>query len=391
MVANLELRYDPLSPETLLNPYPIYTQLRENAPVYWHEGMKSWVLTRHADCMEVLRNYELFARDQRRVGKEVPDVRHNVQSLDPPENAPLRSLLMKAFNSQDVEHIRRRVRKLVQGIFEKLETQNEFDWMKEVSAPLALTMTAELLGVEEPDLDTYVEISQAIAHQMDSGLRPEYAEPGNQARKELYELVDAWFAMKGKPGIVSEIRTNRDKAQVPEHYVRNTTGTMFNASFGTLYAAFGNVTLTLLEHPEVLDSMRVETLLDSAADELIRFDGPAQGTSRIATQTTQVGNTLIQAGDIVITLFAAANRDPEVFSDPDNIILDRSPNPHLGFGWGPHICLGATFGKIAVHELTRSLLAFPQRLQLVGTPTRRPTATVRCIDVLPVSFKPVNN
>lgn len=381
------LHYDPLATETLLNPYPIYKQLREKAPVFWHEGMKSWVLTRYADCREVLRDYEIFARDERRLGKEIPDVSHNVQSLDPPENGPLRNLLMKAFTNQNIEGIRRQVHDLIEDIFEKQSMKAEFDFMAELSAPLSLSLTSVLLGVEEPDLQEYVAISEAIAHQMDSGLIPEHREPGNRARKKLNDLVDEWFATEGQPGIVSYIRSHRHKAQVPEHYVRNTTGNMFNASFGTLFATFGNVALTLLEQPTVLERLRDTSLLDTGIDELIRYDGPAQGTSRIATQTTMIGETVIERGDIVLTLLAAANRDPEAFPDPDALILDRSDTPHLGFGWGPHTCVGTVFGKLAIRELILCMLARPDRLRLVGTPTRRPTATVRCIGVLPVSFR----
>ncbi|CUB11028.1 Cytochrome P450 107B1 [Bacillus cereus] len=385
-MQKLDLRYDPLDTETLLNPYPTYKRLRENAPVFWHEGMKSWVLTRYDDCKEVLRNYELFARDRRRVGGEIPDVRHNVQSLDPPDNVPLRSLLMKAFNSQDINNVREKIHQLIRDIFQKHTSMSEFDFMREVSAPLSLSMTSIMLGVEEPDLDSYLEISEAIARQMDSGLNPENAAPGNQAREKLNELVDKWFEAKDKPGIVSYIRHNAQDANVPEHYIRNTTGTMFNASFGTLYAAFGNVVLALLEHPEVLGRLQDKSLIDTGVDELIRFDGPAQGTSRIATRTTKIRDTVIQRGDIVLTLFAAANRDPEVFPEPDSIVLERSRNPHLGFGWGPHVCVGTFFGKLAIKELILCLLEEKSRLQLVRKPTRRVTATVRSIELLPVSF-----
>ncbi|MEB3057451.1 cytochrome P450, partial [Bacillus pseudomycoides] len=113
MLQKIELKYDPLDPETLLNPYPIYKKLRENAPVYWHEGMKSWVLTRYDDCKEVLRNHEVFTTDRRRVGVEIPDVRHNVQSLDPPDNIPLRNLLTRAFNSQDINNVREKIHVLI--------------------------------------------------------------------------------------------------------------------------------------------------------------------------------------------------------------------------------------------------------------------------------------
>ncbi|WIY58953.1 cytochrome P450 [Bacillus arachidis] len=386
MLQKIELKYDPLDPETLLNPYPIYKKLRENAPVYWHEGMKSWVLTRYDDCKEVLRNHEVFTTDRRRVGVEIPDVRHTVQSLDPPDNIPLRNLLTRAFNSQDINNVREKIHVLIKDIFKKHKSINEFDFMREVSAPLALSMTAITLGVDEPNLDSFLEISEAITRQMDSGLRPENIEPGNQAREKLNTLVGEWFAAEDRPGIVSYIRKHAQNTNVPEHYIRNTTGTMFNASFGSLYAVFGNVVLALLEHPEVFDKLNDKSLIDTGVDELIRFDGPAQGTGRIAAKTTKIRDTTIQKGDVIVVLFAAANRDPEVFPEPDSIILDRSKNPHLGFGWGPHTCVGTFFGKLAIKELILCLLEESSRLRLLRRPTRRVTATSRGIELLPVSF-----
>ncbi|MFT8320317.1 MAG: cytochrome P450 [Bacillus sp. (in: firmicutes)] len=382
MISDVKPHYNPLEPDTLLNPYPIYKKLREEFPIFWHEQMKSWVLTRHDDCMYVLRNSNLFARTR----GEVPKVKQNLQSLDPPENVSLKSLMMRAFNSQDIEDIRYRVRSVIEEQFKKNYRETEFDWMKEVSAPLSLTLTSILLGVEEPDLDLYVEISDAIALQMDSGLSPENFEPGQKAREKLNGLADTWFASEGNTGILPYIKKNSQKANVPMHYIRNTTGTMFNASFGTLYAIFGNVLLTLLDNPSVLEQFKNEDLIDSGIDELIRFDGPAQGTSRFATQTLTLRDTVIKEGDIVLTLLAAANRDPEAFPNPDEIILDRKKNKHLGFGWGPHSCVGTIFGKLAVRELVLSLLYSSNSLKLVRTPTRRKTATVRCIDKLPVTF-----
>ncbi|WP_330343228.1 cytochrome P450 [Streptomyces sp. NBC_00557] len=116
--------------------------------------------------------------------------------------------------------------------------------------------------------------------------------------------------------------------------------------------------------------MHDERLLDTGVDELIRFDGPAQGTSRVATRRTTIRGTVIEPGQTVLTLMAAANRDPEQFPRPDELVLDRSPNPHLGFGWGPHACLGTIFGQLAVKQLVIGLLDAGTPLRLAGTPER---------------------
>ncbi|MCO7126035.1 cytochrome P450 [Sporolactobacillus shoreicorticis] len=379
--------YDPLDPETLINPYPIYERLREHAPIFWHKRMKSWVLSRYDDCKEVLRNYQLFARDRRRIGKDIPDVKHNLQSLDPPNNKSLRNLMIKAFNSQDIEKIKNHIHVLISEILNKQAAKNRFNFMTEVSAPLSLRTTSILLGVKEPNLKIYMDISDAIAHQMDSGLKPEYADPGNKARMRLNEFVDVWFTNEQDSGILPFIRKNKKDVKIPEYYIRNTTATMFNASFGTLYAAFGNIVFTLLKNPDVLTLLKDNSLFNSGINELIRFDGPAQATSRFAVETMTLGGEVISKGDSVITLLASANHDPRMFPQPESIVLHRSKNPHLAFGWGVHACLGKLFGELAIQELIKSLQETPKILNLVDKPRRRETATVRCIDDLPVSYK----
>jgi cytochrome P450 len=379
--------YEPLSPETLENPYPLYARLRETAPIFWHEQMSSWVVTRHADCVEVLREHNRFARDRRRVGVDVPENMQNLQSLDPPQLSPLKRVLVGAFRNQDLPAIGKRTHVLAERLLGTLADRTEFDWIHEVAAPLALAVSADLFGVPEPGLDYYAAISDAIARRMDGGLNPANIPAGDTARAELNRLVDGWLAADERPGILSAVRRNADRAGLPAHYIRNSASNMFNASYGTLFAAIGNVCLTLLEHPDVLAQLRSDhTLLDTAPDELVRFDGPAQGTSRLAVEDTELCGQPIRSGQIVMTLFGAANRDPEEFANPENVVLSRSPNRHLGFGWGVHSCLGTMFGNLAISELLRALMDAPD-LRLVGQPTRRTTATVRSMDLLPVAFR----
>jgi len=102
--------YDPLDPATLADPYPVLAQLRSTTPVSWNEGMRSWVLTRYDDCVAVLRDHQGFARDRRRVGATVPEPGLSVQSMDPPDQAPVRSLFMNALRAQDLDHIELRAR-----------------------------------------------------------------------------------------------------------------------------------------------------------------------------------------------------------------------------------------------------------------------------------------
>jgi len=222
---------------------------------------------------------------------------------------------------------------------------------------------------------------------MDSGLVPEQSERGTAAAAQLMESVDAWFEAPGASGIVPTLARSPEFIRAPDTLVRRTLGAMCNAAYSTIYASIGNATLALLEHPEALRRLKEDNeLAVTGADELIRFDGPAQGTSRVATVETTIDDTTIERGHVVLTLFGAANRDPAQFASPNELVLDRSPNRHLGFGWGAHACFGAEPARHALREYVARLAAFPRTLELAGEPRRRPTATLRWLQMLPVAF-----
>ncbi len=380
--------YDPLDPTTLENPYPVLTALRETTPVFWHEGMQSWALTRYADCIAVLRDHERFARDRRRTGAVVPEPSLSVQSLDPPDQAPVRSLFMNALQDQDLDTIERRARQMLAARFGQLTERAEFDVMTEVAAPLSVMVISDLLGVDEPDLDSFAAISDAIMRSMDAGLDPTVIEPGRIARQELNALVESWFCISGRPGLLAHVKEHarlRDDAGL-DLFVRNTTRVMFQGGYSTMVAAIGNAIHTLLRYPQALQRMRNAALLRTGIDELVRYDGPVQGTSRIATEVCEIGGVTVQAGATVLILFAAANHDPNQFPDPDRLILDRSQGRHLGYGWGTHTCIGTVPAQMALRALVMSLLDHPTPLRAAEEPRRRRTATMRTFEVLPAAF-----
>jgi cytochrome P450 len=260
--------------------------------------------------------------------------------------------------------------------------------MTHIAGPFALHVTSELIGVRRPALVQYVQVSELIAKAMDGGLIPENIEPGEAARGELNELVVQWISNKPLPGVLSAATNAARGTDIDTRLIINTLGTMFNASFGTLYAMIGNLILLLADHPEALYALEAGASLDTAIDEFLRFDGPAQGTSRVCVKPTTIAGVSIAPGDTVLTLLASANRDDNQFSQADTLVIDRRPNTHLAFAWGAHSCIGAMFGKAAIAELLRTLLMARLAFEVVRPVTRRRTATVRCLTCLPVVLQP---
>ncbi|GGZ81556.1 cytochrome P450 [Streptomyces echinoruber] len=381
-------RYDPLDAQILRDPYPVLAELRRTEPVFWHEGMGSWALTRYADCVRVLRDHALFARDPRRTGGAVPEPSLSVQTLDPPQQSRVRSLFMTALRAQDLAAIEERARRLVAGRLDVLAGAGQFDVVAELAVPLSVAVVADLLGVEPPPYAEFAAVPDAIMRSMDGGLDPSLVEPGRIARQRLSELVDSWFAASSRPGLLAHVRQAAPGADpLARLYVKNTARVMFQGGYSTMAAAVGNAVAVLLAHPEALERMRDAALLATGVDELVRFDGPVQGTTRVAVRACRIGGVDIAVGQKVVPLFAAADRDPDAFPGADRLVLDRTPNRHLGYGWGPHSCIGTTVAQAGLRSLVEALNEHPARLVGAGEGVRRRTATMRAYQTLPALLR----
>lgn len=380
-------RYDPLDPEVLRDPYPVLAEQRQREPVFWHEGMDSWALTRYADSVRVLRDHGTFARDPRRAGGTVPDPSLSVQTLDPPQQSRVRSLFMTALRAQDLPRIEERAHRLVLQRLDQLVGRGPFDVVAELAVPLAVAVVADLLGVEPPPYREFAAVSDTIMRSMDGGLNPALVQPGRIARQRLSDLVDSWFAVSARPGLLARVRqATASGADADAQLLANTARVMFQGGYSTTAAAVGNAVHTLLAHPGALHQLQVRDLLATGVDELVRFDGPVQGTTRTAVRSCRIGGVDIEAGQKVVPLFAAANRDPAAFMRADELVLDRSPNRHLGYGWGPHSCIGTTVAQAGLRALVTALNDHPAYLAAAGDGVRRRTATMRAFDTLPVAL-----
>ncbi|NMI55853.1 MULTISPECIES: cytochrome P450 [unclassified Streptomyces] len=142
-------------------------------------------------------------------------------------------------------------------------------------------------------------------------------------------------------------------------------------------------------NPQAQRALREKPQLRATGvDELVRYDGPVQGTSRLAATDVLLGGRTVHRGEKVTVLFQAANRDPAHFGHPDRLVLDRSPNRHLGYGWGTHACLGTTLAQRVLVALLDALADHPGLLHPAGPARRRHTATMRAFDQLPVTLQP---
>ena len=366
--------FAPLSDAMLADPHAVYARLRAEDPVHRHEQLAAWVLTRHDDCTRVLKDTGAFGSDPRALGKPIPEQVLSVQTLDPPEHTAVRHRFVDAVRRQEVAGWADAVRRAAEELVDRLD--GVVDLVTEVAEPLALRAVCALYGVPVPhDHEQLRSASRTLVLGMDSGLAPERRAPSLAARDALNAMIDRWRAAARPDGVLAAVPPD-------ERVLRNSLRAVFDAGYSTTANLLGNAVARLVGDGPCRGA-DLAALDGRGAEELIRLAGPVQVVSRHCKADVELRGRRLARGDVVVVVLAGANRDPEVFPDPDTADFTRNPNPHLGLGRGTHSCFGGHLGRQVLLALLHALGGVT-RLEPAGVPVRRPTATQRGLDHLPV-------
>ncbi|MEU5438469.1 cytochrome P450 [Streptomyces sp. NPDC020719] len=373
-----------LEPAALLDPHPIYRRWKEQSTVLWDSDIEAWLVTGYDEAFTALRDIENFCQDWRRIGVDTPPSLLSLQTLDPPDHTRIRHLMLEGFKAADPHILERTVQDTLDELLAAVEGEKTFDFVAKVAEPLTLRAVTQLLGVPEPDKDWFVPLSNTIVDGMDSSLRPECYEPGVEARAKLTELAGEWLKSPLPDGFAAHVVKRAPSAGVDHEVLLNSLRVVLQAGFQTASRFLVTGLLTLLRIPS---ENRVPVDTDQAVNELVRFAGPVHVESRACVQDTVLGEQKIRKGEIVSMFLGAANRDARVFEDPESLRWDRTPNRHLGFGRGPHACLGA---QVAVQVARSTFGTIGRRYpnaRLVSEPVPRPNVTEHGMHSLQISFR----
>lgn len=382
--------FDPRSPEFIGDPFPAYAALRAHDPVHWYEPLRAWVVSRHDHCRMVLRDARVFAADPSRArpDEQAPP---GVQGLDPPDNAALRLAIGQTLHTvADAEA------ELTEHARELLATAERFDAIEAFARPLVLRAVSRVLGVPEPERAAFVPHLLDVERLMDAGLFPEVVAATAPSREYLGRLVAGWAAEPVAGSPLARFKERCAEENVSEAAFASTVRFMALSTAGSVGAALGNALLALLRRADTIATAleplepleRGGAAMDRATDELLRFDGPVQAVTRFCVEDVHLGGRRLTRGQEVIALVASANRDPAAFEGPDELRLDRSPNPHLALGRGPHVCLGGALTRLVFRAAFTALLGVRPKLALADEPERMPVATLRSLRRLPVADGP---
>ena len=342
-----------------INPYDGFKLLRDHAPVTQIEADGPWQVARHADVHAVMRDHATFSSD---VSMRSPEDRGAPSLLfsDPPIHNRLRKLVSVAFKPSRVQRQEAQIRARCKVLLDAMPTHTEVDLVQALAAPLPVMVIAEMLGVEDGDMATFKAWSDEIFSNIGDIL---FGTPSAESERAASEM-DAYFLQR-----ISEIRRNPKNHLLGQLVgIETEDGKLDDEellSFCRLLLIAGNETTTGLitasarifhEQPETLAQLKQQPELSGAfIEETLRYYSPFSATVRRTTKDVELAGQNIVAGELVLPLIASANRDDRVFEAPDTFQIDRSPNPHLGLGFGIHFCLGAHLarleGRVVVEQM----------------------------------------
>lgn len=391
-----------LEPEVLANPYPLYHRLRSEDPVHWDRFLHTWVVTRYPDVMNVLHSFsadrtptpeQLTAMGLSALNPIAKVMVKQMLFMDAPAHTRLRGLASAAFTPGKVEVLRRHIQEIADALLDRVQARGRMDIIADFAAPMPAIVTAEMLGVpteDHADLKMwsadFAEMLGNFQHNPDR--IPRVLESTNNLTTYFQGAIHK-ARQHPREGLIHSFMTAEIEGDrlTDEEIVANCVVTMVGGQ-ETTTNLIGNGLLTLMRNPEQLAQLRSDAnLIPSAVEELLRYESPSQHTGRIAREDVQIGNKQIRKGQAVMAIMAAANRDPERFPDPDRLILDRTDNKHLAFGWSSHFCFGAPLarmeGQIAFETILRRLPDLkPPSEPLIW----RNNSGLRGLMALPVSF-----
>lgn len=378
------------------DPYPVYRRLREAAPaLLTAEG--ALVLSTHDGCSAALRHRALGKGDEllgMQFSNVSPDVREIITErigasmlfANPPEHTRLRRLVSDQFTPRHVEALAAAVARRTDLLLDALAEAGEADFVTAFALPLPLEVIADLLGVPQEDRAFFLPMVGSLGNMTSPGLSDDDLAPilaaGDQTGAYFTDLL---ARKRREPGddLLTRLVTHDG---LTDDEVISTAILLFGAGFETTTNLLGNGLALLFDHPGALATLRADpSLIPGAVEEFLRYEPPIQVDARTALAPLTLYGADLGPGGTVLTLLAAANRDPARFADPDRLDLTRAPNDHLSFAAGPHFCLGAHLTRLEARvAFTRLLARFPG-LSPTAPPVRRAGVSLRGHSRLPVS------
>ncbi len=382
------------------DPYPYYRALRERAPVHRTQMSGLWVLSRFEDCRAALRDPrcgnptpEAFEQGRSILDGSVrrPRSRDSLSmlNLNPPDHTRIRGLVSRAFTPRRVERMRPEVAAMTDGLLDDMGPVG--DLVGSLAFPLPANVISAMVGVPVADRDW---LRPRVAD-LTVGLEPTADDhelaAADAAYGELWEFLSELIRRRrAEPAddlLSALVEASDGEDKLSESEVLTNTLLIYAAGFETTTHLLGNMVRSLVAHPDQHERLRADrSLIPSAVEEVLRFDPPVQIDARFVHEDIEVGGQAIRAGESLMTLLGAANRDPAVCDDPERFDVGRSDAQLLSFGSGIHYCLGAALARLEGQVVLERLLERYENWEITAEPPWRKRITLRGVQRLDVAF-----
>ena len=363
-MSDQQLTYSPFDAEVIAVPYPVYRELRDNAPAYWSREAHSWVLSRYDDVSAALADPATYSSASG-IFPTPPGVDMTELFLpmlimsDPPRHTQLRQIVSRAFTPRRIASLEPHIETLVKGLLDQAPDAGSWDFVSGFAGPLPAIVIADMLGVPRDDRDQFRAWSTTLIQS--NPVRGEFG-AGLDAAAALYEYFTAFLAER-RAHPQDDLMTALVQAEVDGEYLSKEELLGFCllllvAGHETTTNLLSNSAVVLAEHPDVRQQLADDPdLVPAAVEALLRYASPFQGLACTLTGPVELHGESMQTGDTVLLLFGSANRDDHAFPHAGRFAVNRHPERQVAFGRGIHFCLGASLARLEARIALQALLA----------------------------------
>jgi cytochrome P450 len=399
---------DMFTPDVIADPYAYYGRLRDEDPVHWNDTYALWVITRHDDVTWLTRHNELFSsavfRNDPRPAYPAIDESdlglyeyvRNYQAdqfiqHDRPEHLDMRKIVHGYFTPKAMESWRPFVVNAIKELLDAAEEKGSMDVMRDLATPLPVLVIAQMMGVPAEDRPYVRQLAEKLLYigRGEHDRMPILTDGMKGMIEYVSPLVDERIVRPGDD-FISVLASGEKKGAFTRHQVLVNTSLLLLAGHETTINLICNGTLAFIQHPEQWALFKQDPAGRAkwATEECLRYDAPVKSIQRLASQNIEVRDKVMEKDDRIRWFISSANRDPNVFADPDRFDITRQPNPHVAFGNGVHHCLGATLARVEGQEVFKALAERFPDLQIESEELEyQPSITFRSLKSLPVTWQ----
>ncbi len=392
------------SPAIIADPYPVYAALRDSNPALYLAEQNMLVLSGYAQVQEALRSRDLGhtdspdmtaqQRDEMLANPAIASLRQTMLLMNPPDHTRIRGLVVKAFDARRVEAMRERIHRLAHELIDQFVAEGAGDLVALYNHPLPVIVICDMLGIPEADRAEFIGGTRISGRLIDptpmTAAELQQANDNNRASAEYFgALCDDRRANPRDDLLTALVQSETEHGKLTREELIANIGLLFAAGHETTVNLLGNALLALYRHRDELEKLKGNPeLMTTAVEEFLRFDSSVQLSGRGALVDTEVAGHSVKAGTQIITLLAAANRDPHVFPDPDRLDVARNDGKVLSFGGGIHLCLGAQLARMEARIALAALFERLPGLELtnIDNPDWKQTITLRGQKTLPATW-----